>query len=79
MNYSDMNLGTLRDRISSATLAIKKAAQMIEIRILLDELKLGLISKDDVLNNSTYIEFRKEQNKKTQKSVKSLGKTTRLV
>ena len=79
MNYSDMNLGTLRDRISSATLAIKKAAQMIEIRILLDELKLGLISKDDVLNNYTYIEFRKEQNKKTQKSVKSLGKTTRLV
>ena len=60
----DVSLSVLRDRLQSNTIATRKLAAMLEIQNLLQELKLGLITKDDLINNPVYTEYKKSQNKK---------------
>lgn len=60
----DVSLSVLRDRLQSNTIATRRLATMLEIQNLLQELKLGLITKDDLINNPVYTEYKKSQNKK---------------
>ncbi len=71
MEISNILLSTLRDRINSNTQSLRKHSKLLEIQILFEEFKLGLITKEELLNNPIYIQYKKEQIK----NIKEINKT----
>lgn len=57
MQLDNLTLASLRDRVSENSREMKLLRKQYELANLLKALELGLINKEDVLNNKVYIEF----------------------
>ena len=57
MQIDNLTLASLRDRVSENSREMKLLRKQYELANLLKTLELGLIDKEEVLNNKVYIEF----------------------
>ena len=57
MQLDNLTLASLRDRVSENSREMKLLRKQYELANLLKALELGLIDKEEVLNNKVYIEF----------------------
>lgn len=58
MEISNQTLATLRDRITENTQEVRKLRYQMELANLLKALELGLLTRDEVLQNETYQNFK---------------------
>lgn len=64
MEISNQTLITLRDRITANTEGVRELRQEIATANLLKALELGLITRDEVLQNETYQNFKQKVKKR---------------
>ncbi len=57
MQLDNFTIATLRDKIIENSRELKMLRKQSELANLLKALELGLIDKEEVLNNKVYIEF----------------------
>ena len=57
MQLDNFTIATLRDKIIENSRELKMLRKQSELENLLKALELGLIDKEEVLNNKVYIEF----------------------